>query len=84
MTDKQKYYYLYAEVCETLPIGAIDLLVRSGFEEASARTLITVRQGRLINLPLLIKLVEVGLPDYNIPEFLRPAPAAAAAPLFPR
>jgi len=82
MTEKQKFYHLYAEVCEQLPTSAIDALVRSGFSEASSVQLVQVRQGRQINLPWLIKLVEVGLPSYQIPDELRPAPAEV--PLFAR
>ncbi len=83
MTDKQKFYHLYAEVCETLPTSAIDTLIRSDFKEASSVQLVQVRQGRQINLPWLVALVKVGLPDFKIPEqWLPAAPVPVAVPLF--
>jgi hypothetical protein len=83
MTEKQKFYHLYAEVCETLPTSAIDALVRSGFSEASSVQLIQVRQGRQINLPWLIRLVEVGLPQHSIrPEYRPAVPVPVGDSLF--
>ena len=83
MTDKQKFYHLLALVCETLPVTAIDALVRTGFDEARTVQLMHVRQGRQISLPWLVKLVEVGLPDFTIPAELYPAaPVAAGLALF--
>lgn len=83
MTEKQKFYHLYAEVCETLPTSAIDTLIRSDFKEASSVQLVQVRQGRQINLPWLVALIKVGLPDFEIPEqWLPAAPVPAATPLF--
>jgi hypothetical protein len=78
MTDKQKFYQLYALVCESLPTTAIDKLIRSGFQEASSVQLVQVRQGRQINLPWLI----VGLPDFQIPAEVLPAEAPVNTPLF--
>jgi len=80
MTEKQKFYHLYADVCETLPTSAIDALVRSGFTEASSVQLVQVRQGRQINLPWLVALVRIGLPHFPIPAEL--LPAAQPQPLF--
>lgn len=83
MTEKQKFYHLYAEVCESLPTSAIDALIRSDFKEASSVQLVQVRQGRQINLPWLVALVRVGLPTYAIPaEWLPAAPVAIPQPLF--
>jgi hypothetical protein len=83
MTEKQKFYHLYAQVCETLPTSAIDTLIRSDFKEASSVQLVQVRQGRQINLPWLVALVKAGLPDFVISPELLPADAEpAAAPLF--
>ncbi|UOR06488.1 hypothetical protein MUN82_05180 [Hymenobacter aerilatus] len=58
--------------------------MRSGFSEARSVQLVRVRQGRQIkiNLPWLIKLVEMGLPSYQIPDELRLVPAEV--PLFTR
>ena len=81
MTDKQKFYRLLSEVCEDLPTSAINKAVAEGYD-VNVITLMQVRQGRTINLPHLIKLVEVGLPKFSIPDALRPAAPAAAAPLF--
>ena len=79
MTEKQKFYHLYAEVCETLPTSAIDALIRSGFAEASSVQLVQVRQGRQINLPWLVALIRVGLPQYVIPAEWLPAVVLPAA-----
>jgi hypothetical protein len=84
MTEKQKYYALQSLVCETLPTSAIDALIRQGYD-LPGTALIQVRIGRTINLPALIELVRVGLPQFQIPEQLLPASAPAeqsAVPLF--
>ncbi|RZK44617.1 MAG: hypothetical protein EOO61_03145 [Hymenobacter sp.] len=66
-----------------MPTSAIDTLIRSGFAEASSVQLVQVRQGRQINLPWLVALVKVGLPDFEIPEqWLPTTPVAATTPLF--
>jgi hypothetical protein len=80
MTEKQKFYHLYAEVCETLPTSAIDALIRSGFSEASSVQLVQVRQGRQINLPWLVALIRVGLPQYVIPAEWLPVVVPAVVP----
>ena len=81
-TEKQKFYRLLSEVCEDLPTSAINDAIASGYE-ANAVTLVGVRQGRIINLPHLVKLIEVGMPHFPIPDELRPASLArAAVPLF--
>ncbi|HEX8659202.1 MAG TPA: hypothetical protein VF690_16805 [Hymenobacter sp.] len=72
MTDKQKYYHLLALVCEQLPTTAVDEVVRSG-HEAGATKLMSVRHGRIINLPWLVDLVRVGMPTFSIPQDLFPA-----------
>jgi hypothetical protein len=82
MTEKQKFYRLLSLVCEDLPTSAISDAIASGYE-ANAVQLIHVRQGRTINLPHLVKLIEVGLPHFSIPDDLRPAPPArVSAPLL--
>lgn len=81
-TNKQRYYHLLSLVCEDLHTSAIDALVRDG-HEASTATLTAVRQGRKINLLLLLDLVRIGLPDYAIPaEVLPVAPARVVAPVL--
>ena len=81
MTDKQKFYRLLSEVCEDLPTSAINAAIAGGYD-ANAVTLVGVRQGRIINLPHLVKLIEVGMPKYSIPVDLLPAPAPVRADLF--
>ena len=80
-TNKQKYYHLLSLVCEDLHTSAIDALVRKG-HEATTATLTAVRQGRKIDLGLLLDLVRIGLPDYTIPAEVLPvvAPPTAAPP----
>jgi hypothetical protein len=81
MTEKQKFYRLLSLVCEDLPTSAISDAIAGGYK-VNAVQLIHVRQGRTINLPHLVKLIEVGLPAFDIPEYLRPAtPAPAGASL---
>lgn len=81
-TDRQKYYLLMAMVCEDLATGAIDTLVRQGHEATTAQ-LTAVRQGRKIDLALLIDLVKAGLPRFEVPDELLPtAPAPVEVPLF--
>lgn len=77
MTEKQKYYHLLGEVCEDLPIGAIDALAREGYA-ASTIQLMQVRQGRILNLTHLVALVRAGMPKYSIPAKLLPAKLVAA------
>ncbi|MDO7851593.1 hypothetical protein [Hymenobacter convexus] len=82
MTERQKFLHLLAAVIEDLPTSAIDTAVRAGYE-ATTTMLANVRMGRVMNLPHLVKLIEVGLPEFEIPESLRPAaPAPAGVPLF--
>ena len=78
-TDKQKYYHLMALVCEDLATTTIDQLVRGGHHATTAQ-LTAVRQGRRIDLPLLIDLVRAGLPQFPIPAEL--LPTAVPQPLF--
>ncbi len=81
-TDRQRFYYLMSLVCEDLPTGALDALVRQG-HEATAEQLRAVRQCRKVSLPWLIDLVRVGLPDFPIPAQLLPvAPARVSVPLL--
>lgn len=74
-TDKMKYYQLLALVCEDLATTAIDQLVRGGHHATTAQ-LTAVRQGRRIDLTLLVDLVRVGLPNFVIPFDLLPAVAS--------
>ncbi|RSK45202.1 hypothetical protein [Hymenobacter rigui] len=85
MTNKQRYYYLQAEVCELLPPYAVDMAIRAGYGqqyESAARRLSHVKQGKIANLPDLIALVEYALPTYAIPARLRPQGEEAEVPLF--
>ena len=84
MTEKQKYFGLLSLVCEKLPTSAIDALTKKDYPLGST-ALAQVRVGRTINLPALVALVGVGLPDFSIPEQLLPAeaePALVTASLF--
>ena len=82
MTERQKFLHLLALVIEDLPTSAIDAAIRTGYQ-ASATLLGNVRIGRAMNLPHLLKLIEVGMPDFRIPEELLPAaPARSGMPLF--
>jgi hypothetical protein len=76
MTDKQKYFHLLAEVCEDMPYYAVDHAVRAGigqeYRSASIR-LAHVKQGKVASLPDLVKLIEISMPDFEIPTHLRPA-----------
>ena len=78
-TEKQKFFRLYSEVCEDIPTSAINDAIAGGYE-ANAVTLVGVRQGRIINLPHLIKLIEVGLPEFVISDDLRPTAVRLLAP----
>ena len=71
LTDKQKYFYLIAEVCEKLTIEAVTQAVKSG-HPAPLGTLTNVRTGRTPNLPVLVDMVTMALPDYEIPTHLLP------------
>jgi len=77
-TDKMRYYQLLALVCEDLHTSAIDALVRSD-HAASTATLTAVRQGRKIDLVLLLDLVRIGLPDFVIPAEVLPLVVPASA-----
>ncbi|WP_310393650.1 hypothetical protein [Hymenobacter sp.] len=72
MTEKQKFLHLLAFVCEDLSTDAVNKAVRSG-HEASATQLMAVRHGRIMNLKLLVDLVRIGLPEYEVPADLLPA-----------
>ena len=76
MTERQKYLRLLSIVIEELPTSAIDALVRKGYE-ASASMLNNVRIGRSHHLGHLVALVRIGLPKFQIPAELLPAPAPA-------
>ena len=71
MTEKQKFYRLYSDVCEVLPTKSINAAIAGGYN-TNAVQLLQVRQGRIINLPHLVALVRFGLPGYNIPTELLP------------
>ena len=79
MTERQKYLRLLSMVIETLPTSAIDTAVRDGYE-ASYSMLNNVRIGRVHSLVHLNALIGYGLPDFQVPTDLRPAPTAQ--PLF--
>jgi len=76
MTKRQKYLRLLSIVIEELPTSAIDALIRDGYK-ASASMLNNVRIGRSHHLEHLVALVRIGLPKYQIPAELLPAPAPA-------
>jgi hypothetical protein len=74
MTERQKYLKLLSIVIEDLPSDAVDTAVRDGYE-AKTTMLNNVRIGRVMNLEHLVALVGYGLPKYQIPAELLPAPA---------
>lgn len=81
MTERQKYLRLLSMVIEDLPTSAIDTAVRAGYA-APATMLANVRIARVMNLEHLVALIGYGLPAFQIPEELLPAPARSAMPLF--
>jgi len=76
MTERQKYLRLLSIVIEDLPTSAIDALIRDDYK-SSASMLNNVRIGRSHHLGHLVALVRIGLPNYQIPAELLPAPAPA-------
>jgi|GEM_PF-3550920 len=76
MTERQKYLRLLSIVIEELPTSAVDAAVRADYP-APASMLNNVRIGRVHNLEHLVALVRHGLPKYQIPTELLPAPAPA-------
>jgi hypothetical protein len=72
LTDKQKYFHLLAEVCEKMPVDAVDTAIRRD-HPTPAHSLGNVRIGRKVDLPALVQLIELSMPDYDIPAELRPA-----------
>lgn len=76
MTERQKYLRLLSIVIEELPTSAIDAAIRAGYG-APASMLNNVRIGRVHNLEHLTALVRFGLPKYQIPAELLPAPTPA-------
>ena len=76
MTERQKYLRLLSIVIEDLPSSAVDTAVRDGYE-AKTTMLNNVRIGRVMNLEHLIALVGYGLPKFQIPADLLPAPTPA-------
>lgn len=74
MTERQKYLRLLSIVIEDLPTSAIDTAIKADYP-APASMLNNVRIGRVHNLEHLVALVRHGLPKYQIPEELLPAPA---------
>jgi hypothetical protein len=79
MSEKSKYFQLLSMVCDKLPTSAVDALVKKEYP-LGATSLSQVRIGRTINLPALIELIKVGLPDFAIPAEL--LPEAVPQPLF--
>ena len=75
MTERQIYLRLLSIVIEELPSSAVDTAVRDGYE-AKTSMLNNVRIGRVMNLEHLVALVRYGLPKFEIPAELLPAPAA--------
>jgi hypothetical protein len=75
MTERQKYLRLLSLVIEDLPSDSVDTAVRDGYA-AKTSMLNNVRIGRVMNLEHLVALVGYGLPKYQIPAELLPAPAA--------
>jgi hypothetical protein len=76
MTERQKYLRLLSIVIEDLPTSAIDALIKTDYQ-ASASMLNNVRIGRSHQLGHLVALVRIGLPTYQIPAELLPAPTPA-------
>jgi hypothetical protein len=76
-TDPQRYYVLMALTCGRLAPAVVDKVVLQGHTATFAQ-LNAVRLGRSSNnLPWLIDLIKVGLPDFVIPAELLPAEAPA-------
>jgi hypothetical protein len=73
MTERQKYLRLLSIVIEELPTSAIDAAIKADYP-APASMLNNVRIGRVHNLEHLVALVCYGLPKYQIPSELLPAP----------
>jgi len=82
-TNEQRYYVLMALTYGRIPPAVVDKLVLKG-HPANSTQLNAVRLGRSANnLPWLIDLTRVGLPDLEIPAELMPVEAATeAATLF--
>jgi hypothetical protein len=80
MTERQKYLRLLSLVIEDLPSDAVDTAVRDVYE-AKTSMLNNVCIGRVMNLEHLVALVGYGLPKFEIPAELLPAPATV--PLGP-
>lgn len=79
MTDKQKYYRLLAEVCETMPSSAVDSAIRAGYGQGfvSASTRLNhVKQGKVASLPDLLALIRTSMPEFEVPAHLLPAEQA--------
>ena len=72
MTEKQKFHRLYSFVCEDIPTSAVDELARRGYPLPTT-AIMQVRQGRVINLDVLVNLVRLALPAFQIPDELLPA-----------
>ena len=71
LAEKQRFYRLFQDVCELLPTGAINSALTADYN-AKAVHLIHVRQGRTVNLPHLIALIQYGLPEFSITVDLLP------------
>jgi hypothetical protein len=76
MTERQKYLRLLSIVIEDLTSSAVDAAVRADYP-APTSMLNNVRIGRVMNLEHLVALVRYGMPKYQIPADLLPAPAPA-------
>ena len=80
MTERQKYHSLQALVCEIMPYHAPTTAIRAGYGAqypAAASRLQNVKQGKVLSLVDLIAMVELTMPEYEIPEHLRPAAVSA-------
>lgn len=75
MTDRQKYHALQALVCEDMPYHAPTTAIRAGYGlqyPAAGIRLQNVKQGKVLSLVDLIALVEITMPEFQIPANLRP------------
>lgn len=68
-TEKQKFYHLYAEVCEDLPGDFVNPMWEAGCRVSPGR-LQHIRYGRTVDLNTLVAMIKVCLPNYTIPAEL--------------
>lgn len=73
MTKREKYFSLQALICEKLPYYAAQLTATT--KGGPLARWQNVKAGKAISLPDLVTLIQVALPDFEIPAHLLPEPA---------